>query len=110
MPTVFFLTKLKQGVTHEAYEQKWIYGYDYPTARTIPCILSYRYFRLGGVFRRAPKHYDFLEIVEVTDLDEYRQALDALPDRQKLLLEVAEWVEASHSFWGRPLENTTEEH
>ena len=110
MPSVFFLTRLKPGITHEAYEQKWVYGYDYPTAKTVPCILSYRYFRLGGVFRQAPNNYDFLEIVEVTDLDEYRQALKELPDRQKLVQEAAEWVEDSHSYWGEPLEYTEEGH
>jgi hypothetical protein len=58
MPVVFFLLKLKPGVSRDAYET-WVRSVDYPTARSLASIVDYRDHRLeapleegGGIWRR----------------------------------------------------------
>ena len=69
MPTVFFLARLRPGVEAATYEQ-WVRSFDYPTARSIPSIISYTTHRIAGPYRQAEVHYDYIEVVEVTNIDE----------------------------------------
>jgi hypothetical protein len=74
MPTAFFLSKLKIGVKAEDYE-KWVHEFDYPGARKRKSIKSYTVHRINGAFR-GDKVYDYIEVVEITDLDEYKKGFD----------------------------------
>jgi hypothetical protein len=99
MPTVFFLARLKEGVDPAAYE-KWVREFDSPTAKTIPSIISYRNHRIHGPFRQADVPYQYIEVVEVTDLEAYRRDLDELPQAKELRRQIVEFLQPSHSYWG----------
>ncbi len=102
MPTVFFLTRLKEGADAADYE-KWVREFDYPTAGKIPSIVSYRNYRLGGSFRQADVSYDYLEVIEVTDLEAYRRDLDALPHAVELRRQILNYLDPRmQSYWGEP--------
>lgn len=103
MPTVFFLARLREGVDPAAYEQ-WVRDVDYPTAHSIPSIMSYKTHRLAGPFRQAEVSYDYIEVVEVTNLDDYRRDLAALPQAQELRRQIVEYLEPSESYWGHLVE------
>jgi hypothetical protein len=75
MSTAFFLTKLKKGVKAEDYE-RWVREFDYPGAKRRKSIKSYKVHRINGAFR-GDKVYDYIEVVEITDLDEYRKGFDS---------------------------------
>ena len=75
MKVVFFLNKLHETVRARDYEQ-WVREVDYPTAKTIPSILDYKVARIEGLLEgddRPP--YDYIERVEITDVDSYRRDL-----------------------------------
>jgi hypothetical protein len=74
MPVVFFLNKLREGVAGEEYEQ-WVREVDYPTARALKTINSYVVARTPTTLEGNPSPYDYIERVEVTDIDAYRQEL-----------------------------------
>ena len=103
MPTVFFLARLREGVTPAAYEH-WVRSFDYPTARAIPSIISYKTHRLSGPFRQAGAHYDYIEVVEVTNIDDYRRQLEELPQAQELRRQIVEYLQPSDSYWGQVIE------
>ena len=103
MPTVFFLARLRPGVAQDAYE-RWVREFDYPTASSIPSIVSYRTHRLIGPYRKADVHYDYIEVVEVTDIEAYRRDLQELPQAQELRRQIVQYLEPSDSFWGYRLE------
>ena len=104
MPTVIFLTRLRDGVDPADYE-KWLREFDYPTAKTIPSIISYRTHRIVGPFRKAELDYDYFEVVQVTDIDDYRRDLEELPQAQELRRQIVEYLEPSdNNFWGQLVE------
>ncbi len=103
MPTVFFLARLREGVDPETYEA-WVREFDYPTARSIPSILSYKTHRVAGPFRQATAPYDYIEVVEVTDIEDYRRELAELPQAQELRRQIVEYLQPSDSYWGHLIE------
>jgi hypothetical protein len=74
MPVVFFLNRLRDGVAPEQYE-RWVRDVDYPTARGLRTITSYLVNRIDATLDGASAPYHYIERVEVTDLDAYRQEL-----------------------------------
>src|SRR5215204_1630793 len=76
MPVVFFLNRLRQGVTPERYEQ-WVREVDYPKARALATINSYVVNRIDGTLEGSQAPYHYVERVEVTDLAAYQQELQA---------------------------------
>jgi hypothetical protein len=74
MPVVFFLNKLRDGVSRESYEQ-WVRAVDYPTARALKTITSYVVAKTPTTLEGAPSPHDYIERVEVTEIDAYRQEL-----------------------------------
>ncbi|MGH3004729.1 MAG: hypothetical protein ACRDOS_02285 [Gaiellaceae bacterium] len=72
---VFFLNKLREGVHPSDYE-RWVREVDYPFARSIPSIESYVVSRAASLLGEDGKPpYDFIEVVEVTDLAAYEADL-----------------------------------
>lgn len=102
MPVVFFLARLKPGVDPAAYE-RWVREVDYPTARQLPSIVSYTNHRLVGPFRKADVHYDYLEVIQVTDVDAYRRDLTR-HELQALRQRLAEFIDPSDNFVGEAIE------
>jgi hypothetical protein len=75
MKVVFFLNKLHSHITRQGYEQ-WVHDVDYPTARRIPSIVDYKVVRIEGLLDSSDRPpYDYVERVEITDLDSYRSDL-----------------------------------
>lgn len=75
MPVVFWMTKLKEGIQPEDYE-RWLKEFDYANAPKIETILSYRAYRAERPFSAGEKLFDYLEVIEVTNLEEYRRELE----------------------------------
>ena len=88
---VFFFNRLHPNVDPADYEQ-WVRETDYPTARSLPAIESYEVVRLDGPLRDDEVPYDYLELVHVTDLEEYRKSLDLLPNRDEFIAEIRSFV------------------
>jgi hypothetical protein len=98
MPVVVFLARLRSGVDPAVYEQ-WVREVDYPRARALPSVLSYVNYRLDAPLRKADVRYDYLEVLEVTDLDAYRSDLQR-PEIQALRQELMEFIEPSDNWVG----------
>ncbi len=94
---VFFLNRLRDGVEPAAYE-RFVREVDYPFARKLPTIRSYVVTRLDGLWEGGTAPYDYLEVVEITELEEYRRSLD--PSTSS---EVKEFFDAWSSFVGESL-------
>ena len=73
---VFFLTKLSSEEERDSYEA-WVRETDVPTARGLPGVKKYRVVRLEGPVMDGVGRpsYDYIEIIEVSDLETYQGAL-----------------------------------
>lgn len=100
---VFFLNRLREDTSPEAYE-RFLIERDYPVARTIPSIDRYRVVRVDGPLGDDPVPFDYLEIVEVTDLDTYREDLRRLPGREAFVTELARHVGQAVAIHGTVVE------
>ncbi len=88
---VFFINKLHPGVDPDDYEA-WIRRVDYPIARAQGAILAYSVTRIDGTLSgEGASPYSHLEVIDITDLDEYR-ALGSKPEFVQLLSEWSEFV------------------
>ena len=100
---VFFLNRLHEGADPEEYEA-WIRRVDYPVARAQGAITSYTVTRIDGTLRgEGESPYDYLEVLEITDLDEYR-ALGSLPEFERLLQEWSQYVGEAVLIHGEVIE------
>ena len=99
---VFFLNKLREGVEPEAYE-RWVREIDYPTARRDPSVIKYEVSRLEGTLSGDRASIDYLEVLEITDIAAYRQALQT-PEFKTLLEEWSEFVASSEAIYGEVIE------
>jgi len=100
---VIFFNRLVEGVAGADYEH-WVVDKDYPTARSIPSIISYEVVRVEGPLRDQGLDYDYIEIVEVTDIDAYRSDLDALPGRERFIEEIRSFVGPAEAVFGTVIE------
>lgn len=101
MPVVFFLNKLRPDTTPEAYEN-WVREVDYPTARALPQITSYVVARTPATLDDQASPYDYIERVEITNLDDYRAAL-AAPSLEAFAKEWASHVGESIAVYGEEI-------
>ncbi|WP_298799450.1 hypothetical protein [uncultured Pseudonocardia sp.] len=100
---VFFLNKLRPGVDPADYEA-WIRATDYPVARASPAILSYDVTRIQGTLDgTGTPSVQYLEVIEVTDIEEYR-AVGATPEFVELLEQWATYVELDEALHGTVVE------
>jgi hypothetical protein len=100
---VFFLNRLRPGVDSADYEA-WIRRTDYPVARNSPAILSYDVTRIDGTLDgEGTPSVSYLEVIEVTDIEEYRAA-GKTPEFVKLLEEWATYVELDEALHGPVIE------
>ena len=100
---VFFLNKLRDGVDPQEYED-WIRRVDYPVARAQGAIASYTVTRIEGTLSgEGESPYEYLEVIEITDLDAYR-ALGSLPEFEQLLQEWSQYVAEAVMIHGDVIE------
>ncbi len=101
---VFFFNKLRAGVAAPDYE-RWVREVDYPFARGLPSIESYVVTRLDGHLQGdAPVPYDYVEVVEITNLDDYRQAFAAGEGVKEFFEEWSSYVGESIAVHGEVIE------
>jgi hypothetical protein len=101
---VFFLNTLKEGVEPAAYE-KWVQDVDYPVARRQPAISSYVVTRVEGhVTGGGELPCQYLEVIEVTSIEEYRASLEGNEELEALLREWATYVGESVAVYGEVIE------
>ncbi len=98
MPVVFFLNKLRPGVEKADYE-RWVREVDYPTARALATIQSYVVARMDGTLDGGSPAYDYVERVEVTDIDAYRAEL-AKPEMEAFARDWSSRVGESAALFG----------
>ena len=100
---IYFLNRLRSGVDPSDYEA-WILRTDYPVARSSPVIVNYDVTRIEGTLdgESAPT-VSYLEVIEVTDIEEYRAA-GRTPEFVKLLEEWATYVELDEALHGPVVE------
>ncbi|MCZ8132871.1 MAG: hypothetical protein O9284_16480 [Steroidobacteraceae bacterium] len=72
MPTLIVLFNLKPGASVEQYEA-WAKSTDLPIVRGLPSIASFDVFRAQGLLSGAPSPYAYVEVIEVRDMDRFRQ-------------------------------------
>jgi len=100
---VFFLNRLHEDADRNEYEA-WIRRVDYPVARAQGAITSYTVTRIDGTLSgEGASPYDYLEVIEITDLDAYR-ALGELPEFKQLLQEWSQYVAEAEMIHGDVIE------
>jgi hypothetical protein len=100
---VFFFNRLNHGIDGKDYE-RWVREVDYPTARSIPAIVSYEVVRVDGPLRDSGVSYDYIEVVEVTDIDAYRADLDELPGRDDFVEQIRSYIGPADAVVGTLIE------
>lgn len=103
---VFFLNTLHASVEPAAYED-WVRRVDYPVARAQPAIRSYVVTRVDSHLdpsETGPLPCQYLEVIEVTSLGEYRASLDGNAELEALLQEWATYVAGSTMICGEVVE------
>jgi len=84
MTTVYWLVKLRPGVSAEDY-QHFVQTVDYPEIQNIASIRSYQSNRVAGSLPEgSARPFDFIDVVEVVDLDAYVRDLKEHPAVQRV--------------------------
>ena len=96
---VIFCTRLVEGASGEDYE-RWVVDTDYPLARSLDTIESYEVMRVQGPFADAGLDYDYIEVVDVTDIDGYRSELATFPGRERFVSEIRSFLGPPDAVWG----------
>jgi hypothetical protein len=101
---VFFLNTLKEGVDPAEYEE-WVRTVDYPVARRQPAISSYVVTRVDGhVVDGGDLPCQYLEVIEVTSIENYRMSLEGNEELEALLREWAAFVDRSVAVYGEVID------
>lgn len=97
---VFFLNTLKPGVDPKDYEE-WVRTVDYPIARGQSAINSYVVTRLTGhLGGTGDLPCQYLEVLEITDIDEYRTVGDTSAEFRRLMAEFNDYVGTTVAVYG----------
>lgn len=101
---VFFLNILRDAVDPAEYED-WIRRVDYPVARKQASIQTYVVTRLEGLLDGQGKPpYQYLEVIEITDIDEYRSGMSGNDEFEQLLVDWSRYVAESIAVYGEVIE------
>lgn len=102
---VFFLNTLREGVTPDEYES-WVRSVDYPLARGLPEINSYIVTRIDGhLAGNDPEPFQYLEVLEVTDVDEYRTMMDTSTEFKGLMDEFSKYIASTVALYGEVIDD-----
>ncbi|GIW09941.1 MAG: hypothetical protein KatS3mg061_0998 [Dehalococcoidia bacterium] len=91
MATLIVLFSLKAGVSREAYE-RWAAEVDVPTVAALPAVDSFRVLRATGLLGGGQPPYQYIEVIEVNDLDALGQAI-ATPAIQAIAAQFQQFAE-----------------
>lgn len=109
MASVFWFSDLKAGADAAAYE-RWVQQTDYRLANEVACVKHYRVHRIEGPAEPGGNcPFDYIEVLEVTDIDAYRAALKDHPAIRQIIAEIGQFVEGVGSAWGTPMAPLGEE-
>jgi hypothetical protein len=101
---VFFLNNLKPGVEPADYEE-WIRTRDYPIARKQEAISTYVVTRVTGPLSDGEvSPYQYLEVIEITDIEAYRAGMDGDPEFDQLMQEWSQYVGESVAVYGEVID------
>lgn len=100
---VLFFTRLRDDTLAADYE-RWVVETDYPTARTIPAIVSYEVMRVEGPLHDAGLDYDYIEVVEVEDIDSYRDDLAGFSGRERFVEQIRSFLGPAEAVYGPVIE------
>lgn len=100
---VFFLNRLHEHADPHEYEA-WIRRVDYPITRAQDVITSYTVTRIDGTLSgEGESPYDYLEVIEITDLEAFR-ALDQKPEFEQMIREWSGYVAEAVMVHGEMIE------
>jgi hypothetical protein len=103
MPSVFWFSKLKPGARADEYE-RWVQETDYRLAQQLTCLAHYRVHRLAGTVEGGgPPPYDYIEVLDVTDIDAYRAAMKNHPALLQIISEIGRYIEGVGGAWGETI-------
>jgi hypothetical protein len=103
MPTAFFRTKLKQGVTREAYRQ-WVADFVYPHVEKIQSVISHRIYHLDETIPPSGKlPYDNIEVIKFTNWDDYVSDLQHNPAAAAIAEQMSKYVKVLDSVYGKSI-------
>jgi hypothetical protein len=71
MTTIVVLFNLKAGVNAEEYEA-FARSTDLPHVNGLPSVSSFRVLRSTGLLGGAPAPYQYVELIEIDSLEEFR--------------------------------------
>lgn len=101
---VFFLNTLREGADPAEYED-WIRRVDYPVARRQESIRRYEVTRLEGLVSGEGKPpYQYLEVIDISDINAYRSGMDGNPEFEQLLADWSRYVGESVAVYGENVE------
>jgi REDY-like protein HapK len=102
---VFFLNTLRDDVDPRDYE-RFVREVDYPFAARLETIETYVVTRLDGLFDGGPPPYHYLEVVEITELEAYRNSLDpnSSAEVREFFDQWSSFVESSLVVYGEVIE------
>jgi len=104
MTLVYWLVRLKPGVTADAYEA-FVRRVDYPAVRRIASIRSYRSTRVEGTVPAGGSlPFDFIDVTEVDDLAGYLRDLESHPAVEEVHSQSAAMVEVVHCIVAEPVQ------
>ena len=103
MTVVYWLVRLKPGVTAAEYEA-FVRRVDYPAVKRIASIRTYRSTRVAGTIPSgAALPFDFIDVTEVDDLDAYLRDLERHPAVLEVHSQSPEMVEVVHCVVAEPV-------
>ncbi|MFY9331232.1 MAG: hypothetical protein WAO41_06095 [Candidatus Nanopelagicales bacterium] len=92
MAHVVVLFNLRDGVRADAYEN-WARTRDMPTVRDLPSVQSFRVFAASGLLGGGASPYDYIEVIEVTDIPSLGSDVQS-PQMQQVAAQFAEFADS----------------
>jgi hypothetical protein len=98
---VFFLTTLKAGKDPAEYD-RFLREVDYPLTLNALPVDSYRATRIEGrVLGTGAAKYQYIDVIDVEDIEQYRAALlNPTADVRRLLEQVDTWIAEYTDLYG----------
>jgi hypothetical protein len=98
---VFFLTTLKAGKDPDEYD-RFLRDVDYPSTSSLLPVTSYRATRIEGrVLSSGASEYQYIDVIDVEDIERYRAALlNPTVEVRRLLEQVESWIADATDLYG----------
>ncbi len=101
---IFVLSTLLPGVEPADYEE-WMRTVDVPVTRQIQSIQNHAVTRLTGpLLDDGPIPYHYVEIIDVSDVDQYRKEISDHPEASVVMAEFSRFVGSSAIVYGDVLD------